>query len=348
MTDAIRSPIRDAGYRERVFVKALLAAGGAKHLTEHWPSALDTFAYDPHDDVVVFPDGRRHKVSAEGSESLKILVANNLDDSDVIDRPDDARIREMVKRSLRKILERWRGSDPEDQSVRDMARAALWKHVAHMLIVWPSRSSHRGQPPVTGVVSSELGFVVLLPWGEPSEWEAAELEIPPTTAELEYLDDLAAVLLATPPGCEEEEVLRRAYLLASTRIGVDSRRHLEEATALSTVRDSKPPRLVRLVSALASALGPRDERITWTTDEPWADADATAEDFAALVAARAGAAAETLLGDAGENREHDEDVLIRCVASEALALGCELTSFDVPALRSAVNLAIASVRGPVG
>lgn len=105
-----------------------------------------------------------------------------------------------------------------------------------------------------------------------------------------------------------------------------------------------PPRLLRLANALAGALVLDGTRTKWTTDEPWTDADSTADDFIAEVVLLACAEAERILGRAGLMPEHDEDLLTRQVMVEAFAFGCDLDSFNEVELRSRIRVALEVVR----
>lgn len=71
--------VREAGYRERVFLKALLVSNGR---AEEWPAALDLWRYDPsHDVVFVLHPLEQNKVAWEGGRSREILAEHEHDDS---------------------------------------------------------------------------------------------------------------------------------------------------------------------------------------------------------------------------------------------------------------------------
>lgn len=71
-------PLREAGYREKAFVKSWLAERASG---QRFAACLERATYDPSRDVVWFGFGHI-KVRREGSESLAILRQHGYDDSD--------------------------------------------------------------------------------------------------------------------------------------------------------------------------------------------------------------------------------------------------------------------------
>lgn len=86
-----RIKLRDAGYRERVFAKSLIAdmvarwtGCGPSHnrfCEEMFSRALRAWLFDTRSDVVVTDDGAEVKVGREGSSSLAILRAFGMTDA---------------------------------------------------------------------------------------------------------------------------------------------------------------------------------------------------------------------------------------------------------------------------
>lgn len=296
--------LRDAGYRERAFAKALLVSNGQ---ADAWPDALEQWRFDARRDEVVDLDGERTKVRWEGSRSREILAEHGFDDSGcdpngpkgpTVGDLSDAKARALSL--IRKGLEPFRGkaNDPEAQErARAMIEGYLRDLVKEEPLFRPADLEVKADPDRPGVFHFKLPIYDL----------PMSAEIPPTDEEVEYLDDIAAARLAAPEGTEEETLLARAHALACGRLRVDAEKHLTEATALGKVEVSpEPPFLVNLVGALSASLeGNHDE---WLGVEPWREwgGDDEAPGFFAELAVRAcsEAARGYVFADRGDDVAH--------------------------------------------
>lgn len=74
-------PLKEAGYREKVFAKAWIAVLGSKDVEKDFRRTLDTWLFNASKNVLVTPDGTQHPVKWEGSQSREVLDAYKLDDS---------------------------------------------------------------------------------------------------------------------------------------------------------------------------------------------------------------------------------------------------------------------------
>ena len=70
--------LAQAGYREKVYVKLMLARGG---LLSHFAWALRNWRYDPERDEILDDKGSLWTVSLEGSGSREELARYGADDS---------------------------------------------------------------------------------------------------------------------------------------------------------------------------------------------------------------------------------------------------------------------------
>lgn len=329
--------LRNAGYRERVFVKAHLATAGLLH---HWPGVLDAWSYDTSRDEV-WADERfgnaRYKVALEASESEKELAEHGLNGKDCLGVPAGLPSVKALAEELHKrlaVLE----DRPNDDDGRERAKEIVTAYLEEL------RAGALEMPVIEEVPGGPVAFRVRLPWYSETPIPRLNVIIPASERELDYLDDIASAYFAAPEHTEEEELLERAHALACRRLNVNQDKHLEQVTALQKVKETRPTRLLQLAAALASTLGDKPEE--WLDATPWRDGDIEPEDFFAELAMRVCVEAEGVLGLTGAMPGMDEEILERFVKAQTIMIGADVDDFtEVLGVRIAAALALVRTSG---
>lgn len=330
--------LRNAGYRERVFVKAHLASAG---LLRHWPGVLDAWSYDASLDEIRTDDrlgNARYKVALEASESEKELAEHGLNGKDCLVVPAGLPSVKALAEELRKriaVLEDRSNDDDGRERAKEIVTSYLEELRAGALEV-PVIEEVKGRP------GSSVAFKVRLPWYPETPIPTINVIVPATERELDYLDDIASAYFAAPEHTEEEELLERAHTIACHRLNVNQDKHLEQVTALQKVKETRPTRLLQLASALASVLGDKPEE--WLDATPWRDGDIEPEDFFAELAMRVCVEAEGVLGLAGAMPGMDEEILERFVKAQTIMIGADVDDFTAEVLGVRIAAALAMVR----
>jgi hypothetical protein len=326
-----------AAYRERAFVKSYLASNGR---VDEWSDALDTWTYDASTDCVLAPSGELVKVAWEGSRSKEILAEHQVDETG-LNQPDLDDVRDQLSARVRVAMAALPPDDREKalETMREVVRTFLEEEVVEL-----------GGPKATVDVvehraPGQYVFEITMPrlWPDPVRVEQL------SDAEEAYLDDLAAAYFAAPEGTYEERTLEQLHSIACERLGVDGERHMEEASALSSVKEEIAPRLVRLCAALVSTLhfgqphagGVRKD---WIDEAPWHDVDSSRREWVTAVVVRAASEAEGILGRVGTMPEYDEDMIVQQLIAECVRNGVAWSAFNEAELRTRIREALEEVR----
>lgn len=328
--------LRNAGYRERVFVKAHLASADLLH---HWPGVLDAWSYDASLDEILTGErlgNARYKVALEPGESEKELAEHGLNGKDCLGVPENLPSVKALAEELHKriaVLEDRPNDDDGWERAKEIVTAYLEELRAGALEVPVIEEGRPGSP---------VAFKVRLPWYPETPSLRVNVIIPATERELDYLDDIASAYFAAPEHTEEEELLERAHTLACRRLNVNQDKHLEQVTALQKVKEARPTRLLQLASALAITLGDKSEE--WLDAAPWRDGDIEPEDFFAELAMRVCVEAEGVLGLTGAMPGMDEEILERFVKAQTIMIGADVDDFTAEVLGVRIAAALAMVR----
>lgn len=245
--------------------------------------------------------------------------------------------RALLEKRLRVVLEPLCGESNDDER-RKQARDVIEKFL---------RAEPR--PPCSVIEDPERPGVFLVSFapGDHVIREDVIVVSAPSDAQVEYLDDIAALFLAAPEDSVEEDMLEEAHLAACIRLGVDAERHLAQACALGKVEldaaDGRPV-VLRIAEAFTAALEDKPEE--WLNCRPWERANVPAREWIAAQAMHAVGEAYAVVGE--WPNEQWAEVLAEALTTVTIAdvMGCfgwRAGAVDVTVLRRRAEIAIAIV-----